>query len=310
MEGKKVYKSTCLKNISANQKLSKDRLRRVRGMSKYPDKTPADEIDLNLLIGDSVLIVNDQPIIANIVEMKKANVSLNLINISQGTENMKDVEFTLRKIDTELINGKLFWKGTASGEDLKCVGEACLPIKPSIEADPPEGLTRFFFDFNLMNDLGVHLRLLSENTGIALNQDGVVKKKCFKCQKLIDLSDMRLHIGIHILKRDLTGASVCGFCGRNGCLTTMHRTSKKGPNEVYTLDKSDCASFYRYNRSKKFNSKTNPCTNRMERCPVNGCLADVWKYNFSIHFYEKHQGKEFPSKMVISDEEKAFLRAK
>ena len=72
INGKRVYKSTCLKAISNSEKLSKDRLRRVQGMSKYPGSaTPVQNPESFLLIGDPVLVQQDgQPKIAN--DLKKA----------------------------------------------------------------------------------------------------------------------------------------------------------------------------------------------------------------------------------------------
>ena len=63
-----------------------------------------------------------------------------------------------------------------------------------------------------------------------------------------------------------------------------------------------------YGRSKKFNKKTNLCTNSVDRCHIKDCLSNVWKYNFEDHFDEKHAHEEqFPPGMVISDEEKKHL---
>ena len=58
MGGKTVYKSTCLKTISSNKNLSKDRLRRVQGMTYYPGESTvtSSHDDSLLFIGDPLLV--------------------------------------------------------------------------------------------------------------------------------------------------------------------------------------------------------------------------------------------------------------
>ena len=65
------------------------------------------------------------------------------------------------------------------------------------------------------------------------------------------------------------------------------------------------------NMAERRNStkKNNPCTNRIERCCMAGCLSDVWSYNFEEHFNENHQQEVFPANMVMSDAEKKHILA-
>ena len=101
--------------------------------------------------------------------------------------------------------------------------------------------------------------------------------------------------------------NVCGFCGRDSFSVTLKKTSKKGGQEFFGINKCDCSNFYQYSRSKKFNKKTNPCTNRIERCSINDCLSNVWLYNFEHHFEEKHQNKEYATNMVVDGAERRNL---
>ena len=324
LDGKRVYKTTCLKKISSSQQLSKDRLRRVQGMSKYPGEVSSNcDVDSFLINGDPVLLTNskDGPRLANIVKISKANQTLKQIDITHdNSDQMKDIELTLTLIDTELVGNKLFWKGTTSDETIRCIGENCLPIKPSVDLHPPEGLTKYFFDINLIRDLGVHLQL-SRPTAVECEQQAethstnqsLVKKKCFICSKLVPWSEMRCHVGKHILKNDRVGPNVCGFCGRNTCAVTLKQTSSRGKNLYYSIVKKDgcwgCEYYFPYGKGKKFNKKTNPCTNRLLRCPLS-CVSDVWRYNFPFHFDEKHSNnnEDFPEEMVIEEAEKTFLK--
>ena len=113
LDEKKVYKTTCLKTISSKQKLSKDRLRRVQGMSTYPcENSSSNNIDSFLLNGDPVLVNgNDGPKIANVVKITKSNQTLKQIDIIQDNKQMKDIELTLKFIDTKLIDGETLLDG-------------------------------------------------------------------------------------------------------------------------------------------------------------------------------------------------------
>ena len=119
---------------------------------------------------------------------------------------------------------------------------------------------------------------------------------------------MRCHVGKHILRNEIVGINICGFCGRDTCSIIMKQTSKKGSKKIFGIESCDCEYFFSYGRSKKFNKKTNKCTNRIDRCPMKGCLSNVWLYCFPIHFDEKHKDEEFPVEMLITEEEKRFLK--
>ena len=100
IDGKKVYKSTCLKSISSNTKLSKDRLRRVQGKSKYPgDKDASEDNNLFLFVGDLVLIMHpkDGPFVANVKSMKKANIPVHQIKITNDHTELKNNELALQR---------------------------------------------------------------------------------------------------------------------------------------------------------------------------------------------------------------------
>ena len=194
-------------------------------------------MDSFLLNGDPVLIIHqDGPKIANILKISKANKTLKQIDMSLDETQIKDIEFTLKLIDTSLVDGKLYWKGNLLGQEFKCIGENCLPIKPSIDLNPPEGLTKFYFDNNLLKDMGVHLQLSRPNINAQQphsSGQSIVNKKCYQCNKSIPLSNMRTHIAVHILRQELRSPNTCGFCGRDTCTITLKATSRKGTKRIY-----------------------------------------------------------------------------
>ena len=120
---------------------------------------------------------------------------------------------------------------------------------------------------------------------------------------------MRAHIAIHILHKDLVGSDICGFCGRDTCTNKCKTKSKKGGIPIFTFDQTDCIYFFDYGRSKVFNKRSNICTNRFDQCPVDGCITEIWKYNFSEHLIEKHPDVDAASHPTwnISALEKKFL---
>ena len=117
---------------------------------------------------------------------------------------------------------------------------------------------------------------------------------------------MRCHVGTYILKEELCGMNICGFCGRDVCNITLKKTSKKGAKLFYGIDKWDCDYFFKYGKAKKINKKSNPSTNRIERCPIKDCLANVWLYNYQHHYEAKHHNQEFPTDMIIGRDEKKY----
>ena len=99
---------------------------------------------------------------------------------------------------------------------------------------------------------------------------------------------------------------ICGFCRRDVCSITLKKTPKKGYKLFFGIDKWDCDYFSKYGNAKKFNKKSNPCTNRFKRCPVKDCLANIWLYNYQYHFDAKHSDQEFPSEKIIEMSEKSY----
>ena len=93
--------------------------------------------------------------------MKKANNSVRQINITNDLSELKEHEMVMKHIGSHLDdeNKRLYWDGTLMGEDIPIAGEECLPIKSSINLIPTPGLTKFYSDVSLLQDMGVHLQL-------------------------------------------------------------------------------------------------------------------------------------------------------
>ena len=169
-------------------------------------------------------------------------------------------------------------------------------MQPSIDINPPENLSKFYFDLQLINDIGVHL-IISEtdeaNVTVAIEGTLKIKNECIICRKNVVHQEMRAHIGGHILRGEVEGSNVCGFCGRDICTIELQATSKKGSNKFFRIGKQDCAYFFHYGR-KASSSKRNPCTNRVINCPLGNRTSTIWTYNAKFHYNVKHPGVEIP----------------
>ena len=99
-----------------------------------------------------------------------------------------------------------------------------------IDLNSPVGMTTFYFDKNMINDMGIKIQASGEtlNLETELGINTKIKMQCFTCNELVTWSDMRCHVGTHIVKEELSEINICGFCGRNVCNITLKKTSKKG----------------------------------------------------------------------------------
>ena len=106
-----------------------------------------------------------------------------------------------------------------------------------IDLNPPEGMTKFYFDKNMINDMGIKIQASGGTVNVEAESgiDTKIKKQCFTCNKLVTWSDMRCHVGTHIVKEELSGINICGFCGRDVCSITLKKTPKKGYKLFFEL---------------------------------------------------------------------------
>ena len=119
--------------------------------------------------------------------------------------NKSNIEFTLRQIESKEYTGKLYLRDISKDvtfDTFTCTGDNCLPIKPMIDFNSPTGMTKYFFDMNMINDMGLNIQAsggVLQEESIAGNSS-IIKKKCFTCNELVTWNDMRGHADMHILK--------------------------------------------------------------------------------------------------------------
>jgi hypothetical protein len=126
---------------------------------------------------------------------------------------------------------------------------------------------------------------------------------CKICNSNIDLSKMRLHIGIHILKKDVDN-DVCGFCGLKCGSVSQINSKLKLPVPV-----SNCKYFYMFSLASVTNIKDSRSSawssNRPVKCK--DCTGDVfvWSYSIQEHYSLFHTNIECDFK--ISEKESLKL---
>jgi len=162
------------------------------------------------------------------------------------------------------------------------------------------------------------------------------KLSCHFCREKVKLSQMRNHVGGHILgglqgvedkkiekfwerknrqqaseeedEPEQLGENPCGFCGRDGCFTNL--LEKKSGNSISITVTSNCPYHYermQYKQAATF-SNTMPCTNVPIHCPlcptsISGNPQTIWKYNALYHLITEHSNgdtvPEIPGELLV-----------
>ncbi|KAH6911339.1 hypothetical protein BKA70DRAFT_1027227, partial [Coprinopsis sp. MPI-PUGE-AT-0042] len=140
---------------------------------------------------------------------------------------------------------------------------------------------------------------------------------CKLCGHTVALKTMRIHVGAHLLLRNLSvddpslcqaiGPDPCGFCGVSdaGCKTlltiTRKKTKKKGIQLSHSIN-STCEYHHKgmqYRTAAEFHvqKRQYQCSNVPIQCTL--CPSTqkrqhptLWKYNFASHMAEYHMDSE------------------
>lgn len=204
------------------------------------------------------------------------------------------------------VDGNLYWDGNYIDDVIEVSSENCILIQPKISANPPEGMTNFFYEKQLLYDIGVQIDKSSmpQEPSSVPSSSGVQKHKCSICNKSISADRMRGHIAYHIIS-DHVSSDICGFCGRNSCLNKLVKTSSHHGKNYYRID-SNCHIFFNYKRKPVY-SKREKCSNYLAKCDATNCNADIWKYDMVKHYNEKHSHLNVPDEFIIVEQEKSTI---
>ena len=339
IDNKYVYKATVVKSIFSSQPLSRDRLRRVRGMTKYTESTAEGEhsIETSVLAGDPIMIeVKGILRIAQIQLLKRANRKVKLIQAEDIHNENVYVEATLMKM--ELHDNVYYWSG-GYGAKVTALGTACHAIQPSLMEI--EGKMRFTFDKQFIIDFNVGMTLEAQRTGATDASNSVVVSdsvvpsssnsatssssqstsggkgkttnskdeklklmiSCFICKVKLELGQMRKHVGVHIHKGTLSGCNICGFCGRDVCTNTLVASAKNSSKQYFRIS-TNCK-YDSFIQRKPVFSRRNVCTNHLVQCSV--CKAAIWTYNAKSHYEAVHEGVEYEDAQFVVAQERAAM---
>ena len=92
--------------------------------------------------------------------LRYENKRVSSIDLSNNDlSSMETVEFTIRKLCTEEIHNRIYWNGQCDGQELIISGKKCLPMKANIELNPPNQMSKFYFDAQLIRGVDLQLNL-------------------------------------------------------------------------------------------------------------------------------------------------------
>ena len=182
----------------------------------------------------------------------------------------------------------MLWQGGDSfiEDSFPIEGKYCSSFQPDVTI--LDGKAYQKFNKSLMFDFGVQLQFSSDSPSVtqvahAKQSDSDPQKACYCCRKNVKLSNMRTHVGKHILAKDIESRFPCGYCGRDACSRSIIHTDKK---KRYPKPQSNCPYYVHMTRTPSKSSRRIPCTNVIITCPY--CKAAVWKYNIVNHYADMH----------------------
>ena len=270
VDGKLMYKASIVRQLFTGEGASKDRLRRVQGLSRFAGASESNT-DLHdmLLVGDPVVVygqlVPQICIVQKILVGNKQHKSIEGVNMDKPTTS-----FAVHESAFDAQGDKLIWTGQFKGQPFKIEGSKCQSIKPDLLEEGLEG--KYFFDKQLIIDLGVQFTIQPNPTNVPSSsssrqtvqkqKENANHKKCFKCKKSVLLEKMRGHVGRHILKGDLqdNDPNICGFCGSNVCQNKLVTSSVTHGKKSYKIE-SNCIYLHAKMRAPVKSPVREPCTN-------------------------------------------------
>ena len=319
IDGSYVFKATIVKSLFSSDPMSKDRLRRVRGLTKFTDDCPRTMADKFLMIGDPLLAKDKGKIL--LTKISSINQGGRKVK-SVGIDNMNDenVSFTVREISVHEVDDYFTWKGQLKDTEITVPGSGCYAVSPDLKEI--DGKMLFAFDKQLISDLGVKLdeqwsvhknnpedtqeMSASSSSSSSVKPDNQAADKLCKCKictKNIKISKMREHVGQHIMQGKIKGAHLCGFCGLDTCIYGLEKTSKSNGVQHYKVT-STCTYFWAWGRAPSKVTCRNKCTNHVVHCKHCTARTAIWTYNAPHHYEAEHPDVDCP--YLQTEEEKVY----
>ena len=132
IEGKYFYKASVIQQVlnTSSSSVSKDRLRRVRGISKYADDKSADIEDMTLLGDPLIFTVGSSVKLGSVKDIQKGGKKLKYI--SGSTLQDENVIINLLELDLEDDGADMKWQGNHK-DSFKIERKFCNSVQPEIK---------------------------------------------------------------------------------------------------------------------------------------------------------------------------------
>ena len=159
-----IYKASIVKSLFSSNPLSRDRLRKVRGLTKFTDDSTGNSdgqqaIESSLMVGDPLLVkVKDRLKIAKIEAIRVANRKVKTIEVDGLSKPNVMMDVKLLKVEEN--DGHFIWLGEFVGDSFRSSGTSCYAIQPELKEI--NGRDRFAFDKQFILDYDVAVNIEAE----------------------------------------------------------------------------------------------------------------------------------------------------
>ena len=343
-EGQQVHKASVVRIIFSSDPRSADRLKRVRGFSKFSEKGTYEsrESESYLHIADpfAALVRIRGGVVFGIFaiqQFKISNKSVLSLPADQLQENTCEVFGSVMgmkqsegcEVSGDMPNDSWIWDQTI-GTKLPFKGRMIQPLNPTlVEVD---GKTTYILQQEELSSIQEMLwsaqqgstprmPLLSrpelpyhnfQNDGqfVCLESGETVSSqgRPESLQCYICTGEVQLpRMRLHIAYHQLSDHchnQPCGFCGRSGTCSSSITKTSKRAQGPT----STCPYFYKFSlKSAQKGSSTYPSTNVPLECPQCVTGTFIWKYNMKEHWAQAHPTDSIPSEFHITDTEQAAV---
>ena len=164
VDGKNIYKASVLNSMFSSNALSKDRLKRVQGLTAGTPGTQNSSEDNIIYIGDPLIVhANEKTTVGNIQKIKLGNQIKKHVTYEELQK--PNLQFEVKFLDlVEKEGDRLFWNGLFVGDLQKVNADKCVLIQPSICPNPPDSMSNYFFEKQFLLDVGVQFTLTSDHS--------------------------------------------------------------------------------------------------------------------------------------------------
>ena len=132
-----------------------------------------------LSLGDPLVHTwKEKFILGNVQKIVKGNVAVKDVPLLlNNLTEMNNLIITMQKLRTKENNGSLYWCCDV-GDQSEVLGNSCMPIKATVDVNPPTGMSKFHFGLQMINDVEVPLIISDSDESNVVNETN--KSKGYK----------------------------------------------------------------------------------------------------------------------------------